>query len=50
MVSKEITISWNALALKQLETACNYIMKDSVKSALKVKEDFWYCGFIGIIS
>jgi len=41
MVLKEMTVNWNKRSLKQLEDACNYIKQDSIKSALKVKNDIF---------
>ncbi len=41
MVLKQIRVNWNKRALTQLEEACNYIKQDSIKSAIKVKNDIF---------
>lgn len=41
MVLKAMNVNWNKRPLKQLEEACNYIKQDSIKSALKVKNDIF---------
>ncbi len=43
MVLIKRLVNWDKIALKQLGEACNYIKRDSLKNAQKVRKDIFTC-------